>query len=108
MVDARRRAVSALVYPAVLIGLSIAMILVLTFFVVPKFSAFFQGMDDLPLVTRIVLGVAACSDQASTPQPDTGPDARPASPTELPQARLDRLERLARRTARALRYPAFR
>ena len=39
----------------------------------------------------IVLGVAACSDQASTPQPDTGPDARPASPTELPQARLDRL-----------------
>ena len=56
----------------------------------------------------IVLGVAACSDQASTPQPDTGPDARPASPTELPQARLDRLERLARRTARALRDPAFR
>ncbi len=59
MLDARRRAVSALVYPAVLIGLSIAMILVLTFFVVPKFSAFFEGMDnELPLVTRIVLGVA--------------------------------------------------
>jgi len=59
MLDARRRAVSALVYPAVLVGLSIAMILVLTFFVVPKFSAFFEGMDDeLPLITRIVLGVA--------------------------------------------------
>jgi len=60
MLDARRRAVSALVYPAVLVGLSIAMIMVLTFFVVPKFSAFFEGMpeSELPLITRIVLGVA--------------------------------------------------
>lgn len=59
MLDARRRTVSALVYPAVLIGLSIAMILVLTFFVVPKFSAFFDDMDnDLPLITRIVLGAS--------------------------------------------------
>jgi len=60
MLDARRRAVSALVYPAVLIGLSVAMILVLTFFVVPKFSAFFEGMDDaeMPVITRVVLGVA--------------------------------------------------
>lgn len=59
MLDARRRTVSALVYPAVLIGLSIAMILVLTFFVVPKFSAFFEDMEnDLPLITRIVLGAS--------------------------------------------------
>lgn len=60
MLDARRRAVSALVYPAVLVGLSIAMIMVLTFFVVPKFSAFFEGMpeSELPLITRIVLGIA--------------------------------------------------
>lgn len=56
----------------------------------------------------IVLGVAACSDQASTPQPEPGVDALPVTPAELPQARLDRLERLARRTARALRDPAFR
>jgi type IV pilus assembly protein PilC len=70
MLDARRRAVSALVYPAVLIGLSIAMILVLTFFVVPKFSAFFQGMDDLPLVTRIVLGVAGFTSKTAVLVPN--------------------------------------
>lgn len=60
MLDARRRAVSALVYPAVLVGLSIAMILVLTFFVVPKFSAFFEGMpeSELPMITRVVLGIS--------------------------------------------------
>ncbi len=56
----------------------------------------------------LVLGVAACSDQASTPQPESGPDALPRAPAELPQARLDRLERLARRTARALTDPVFR
>lgn len=62
MLDARRRTVSALVYPAVLVGLSIAMIVVLTFFVVPKFSAFFEGLDsELPLITRITLGVAGAA-----------------------------------------------
>lgn len=62
MLDARRRTVSALVYPAVLIGLSIAMILVLTFFVVPKFSAFFENVDnELPLITRIVLGASGAA-----------------------------------------------
>ncbi len=62
MLDARRRTVSALVYPAVLIGLSIAMIMVLTFFVVPKFSAFFEDTDsELPLITRIVLGTSGAA-----------------------------------------------
>lgn len=59
VLEARRRTVSALVYPAVLIGLSIIMVLVLTFFVVPRFSVFFQDLDsELPLVTRVVLGVS--------------------------------------------------
>ena len=60
MLDARRRAVSALVYPAVLVGLSTAMILVLTFFVVPRFSTFFEDMpeSELPMITRVVLGIS--------------------------------------------------
>lgn len=62
MLDARRRTVSALVYPAVLIGLSIAMIVVLTFFVVPKFSVFFEDMDsELPLISRVTLGIAGAA-----------------------------------------------
>lgn len=57
----------------------------------------------------IALGIAACSDQATTPQPDGVAGVEPIGPTiDAPQARRDRLERLARRTARALRDPAFR
>jgi type IV pilus assembly protein PilC len=60
LIDARKRAVSALVYPAVLVVLSFAMIMVMTFFVVPKFSAFFADVgSELPLMTRIVLTVSS-------------------------------------------------
>jgi type IV pilus assembly protein PilC len=60
VLEARKKAVSALVYPVVLVGLSIAMILVLTFFVVPRFSGFFTDVGaDLPLVTRVVLGASS-------------------------------------------------
>ncbi|MEM7049412.1 MAG: type II secretion system F family protein [Acidobacteriota bacterium] len=59
VLEARRRTVSALVYPAVLVGLSIVMILVVTFYVVPKFSTFFESMDtELPWVTRALLGAS--------------------------------------------------
>ncbi len=55
--DARRRVVSALVYPAVLVGLSIAMIFILSIAVVPKFQDFFVAMGvKLPLITKITLG----------------------------------------------------
>jgi type IV pilus assembly protein PilC len=49
---------SALVYPAVLVTLSIAMILVMTIYVVPKFMIFFADLEitELPMVTRVVLG----------------------------------------------------
>ncbi len=57
VLDARRRVVSALVYPAVLVGLSVAMIIVMAIYVVPKFMGFFEDLDaELPLITRIVLG----------------------------------------------------
>lgn len=59
MTDARKRVVSALIYPAVLIGLSITMLTVLSVAVVPKFEAFFADLHvTLPLLTRITLGIS--------------------------------------------------
>ena len=60
MMDARKKIVSALVYPLVLIGLSIGLIAVMTIYVVPKFSAFFSGLDaELPLLTRFTMGLSS-------------------------------------------------
>jgi len=57
VLDARKRVVSALIYPAVLVGLSIVMILIMMTFVVPRFEQFFTGTDvKLPLITRIMVG----------------------------------------------------
>ncbi len=59
MLDARKRVISALVYPVVLICLSIAMIAIMAVYVVPKFEVFFADMEvELPLITRITLGVS--------------------------------------------------
>jgi type IV pilus assembly protein PilC len=66
VLETRKKAVSALVYPAVLVGLSIAMILVMTFFVVPKFSAFFSDVGaDAPLLTRVVLTASGFAKQTT-------------------------------------------
>ncbi|MGE5233894.1 MAG: type II secretion system F family protein [Acidobacteriota bacterium] len=57
VLDARKRVFAALVYPMVLVGLAIAMIVVMTLFVVPRFMGFFGEMGvELPLLTRITLG----------------------------------------------------
>jgi len=59
VLDARKRAVSALIYPAILISLSIVMLLVLTVYVVPSFTRFYEGLDaELPLLTRVVVGIS--------------------------------------------------
>jgi type IV pilus assembly protein PilC len=59
VLDARRRVVSALVYPAVLVCLSIAMIAVMAVYVVPKFMSFFTELGtDLPLITQVVLSIS--------------------------------------------------
>ena len=59
MIEARRKIVSALVYPLVLVGLSLGLIGVMTVYVVPKFSAFFAGLDaELPVLTRMTMGVS--------------------------------------------------
>jgi len=58
MLEARKRVVSALVYPAVLICLSAAMVVVMTVFVVPKFAGLYADLEaELPLITRITLGI---------------------------------------------------
>ncbi|MGH9464327.1 MAG: type II secretion system F family protein [Thermoanaerobaculia bacterium] len=57
--EARKKIVSALVYPSVLIGLSAALIAVVTTYVLPKFRDFFGGLGaDLPLLTRAVMAIS--------------------------------------------------
>lgn len=59
VLETRRKVVSALVYPAVLISLSIVMVAVLAIYVVPSFSVFYAELDaELPLLTRITLGIS--------------------------------------------------
>lgn len=64
VLDARRRVVSALIYPAVLVCLSIAMITIMAIYVVPKFMVFFEHLGaDLPLITRIVLAISLAANR---------------------------------------------
>lgn len=59
LASVKRRVVGALVYPAVLIGLSIGLITILMTYVIPKFMEFFAGFGtELPLVTRVVITLA--------------------------------------------------
>jgi type IV pilus assembly protein PilC len=59
MLEARRRVISALVYPAVLVCLSITMIIVMMVYVVPKFMTFFENMEtQLPPLTRAMLSLS--------------------------------------------------
>jgi type IV pilus assembly protein PilC len=54
--DARSKVMSALMYPAVVLLMSIGTVSVLTVYVLPKFERFFAALDaKLPLVTRILL-----------------------------------------------------
>jgi type IV pilus assembly protein PilC len=56
----KRRTVSALIYPAVLLALSLAVIAIIVVRVVPEFSDFYvQFGHELPLVTRIIVAVSA-------------------------------------------------
>jgi type IV pilus assembly protein PilC len=55
--EAKRKVQSALFYPAVVFLMSIATVLVLTTFVLPRFKAFFEELHaKLPLPTRMLLG----------------------------------------------------
>ena len=57
--SARKKIVSALTYPAMLVLLSIALVVVLMTYVIPSFAGFYVEFgSELPLPTRIVLGLA--------------------------------------------------
>ncbi|HKD18019.1 MAG TPA: type II secretion system F family protein [Thermoanaerobaculia bacterium] len=54
-----RKVVSTLVYPAILILLSVGLITILMTYVIPRFTEFFADFNaELPLLTVVVLGVA--------------------------------------------------
>jgi type IV pilus assembly protein PilC len=55
----RRRTVSALIYPAILVTLMLGLVGVIIVRVVPAFSGFYQTFDaELPLTTRILIGAS--------------------------------------------------
>lgn len=60
VLEARKRVYSALVYPMLLVGLSVSMIAVMALYVLPKFEVFYASMDlrELPALTRITMGVS--------------------------------------------------
>jgi len=54
-----RKVASTLVYPVILIALSVVLIAILMTYVIPRFSEFFKDFDaDLPALTVVVLGIA--------------------------------------------------
>jgi type IV pilus assembly protein PilC len=62
--DAKSKIKSALLYPAIVLGMSILTIVVLTVWVLPKFVSFFDSLNaKLPLSTRMLLGVGRLSGQ---------------------------------------------
>jgi type IV pilus assembly protein PilC len=56
----KKKAVSASVYPIVLLSMMLVLIVVLLVYVIPQFRSFFEGLGaELPLPTRILLSVAS-------------------------------------------------
>src|SRR5881296_1547770 len=60
MQSLRRKVTSALIYPAILFVLMIGLIAILITWVVPKFTDFYKDFGaDLPLLTRLLIGVSS-------------------------------------------------
>jgi type IV pilus assembly protein PilC len=59
IVNLRKRVVGALIYPSVLVALSIGMVLVMLTKVIPKFAEFYAGFGaDLPWFTQFMINIA--------------------------------------------------
>ena len=59
IVTLRKRVVSALIYPAVLIVLSVTMVFIMLTKVIPRFAEFFAGFNaELPVFTKLLINVA--------------------------------------------------
>jgi len=60
VLETRKKVISSLMYPAALITLSMVLILVMTGYVLPSFSDFFDGLGaDLPVLTQGVMMIAS-------------------------------------------------
>jgi len=58
-IELTRAVRKALIYPMILLGISIVVVLVLVVFAIPKFAEFFEDFDaELPLPTRMLMSVA--------------------------------------------------
>lgn len=51
----RKRVVGALIYPAVVIGVGVAILLFMAFFVIPRFAVVFESLTTLPPTARAML-----------------------------------------------------
>lgn len=57
--EARRKVTSALMYPAIIAGMSVVVVVVLVAFVLPRFQTFFEDLGaELPLPTRMLLAIS--------------------------------------------------
>jgi type II secretory pathway component PulF len=57
--ELRSRVMTAMLYPAILLFLAIAVLAVLMVFFIPKFQTVFEGFGgQLPLITRIIVGIS--------------------------------------------------
>jgi type IV pilus assembly protein PilC len=57
--EARRKVTSALTYPAIIAVMSVAVVVILVAFVLPRFKTFFNDLNaKLPLPTRIMLSIS--------------------------------------------------
>lgn len=55
----RRRTVSALIYPAILVGMMVVLVGIIVLRVVPAFSEFYGNFDrDLPLSTQVIVAIS--------------------------------------------------
>ena len=55
----RRKTLSALIYPAILLSLSLVVVGIIVLRVVPEFANFYQGMGaELPLATRVIMATS--------------------------------------------------
>ena len=58
--NVRRKTISALIYPAILIALAVGLVGIIVLRVVPAFSEFYDSFgEQLPLSTRIILGISS-------------------------------------------------
>ncbi len=59
IVNLRKRVIGAMIYPSVLIALSIGMVFIMLVKVIPKFAEFYQGFGaELPWFTTLMIGVS--------------------------------------------------